>query len=109
MANTIGNYTLRVDPSALQIQAQELEKYVNTMRRLFNSVASSVKGLSNYWEGEASSEYCRRYEKLKPQIEEMLNRLTEHSADLNSIAAVYTGVENLNEDVVQDLSSDVIL
>ncbi len=109
MANSIGEYTLRVDPSVLQSQAQELSKYVNTMRRLFDSVSSSVSGLSNYWEGEASSEYRRRYDDLKPQIEEMLDRLAEHSKDLNSIAAVYTGVETQNADITQDLSSDVIV
>lgn len=109
MANSIGSYTLRVDPSVLQSQAQELGKYVSTMRRLFESVASSVNGLANYWEGEASDEYRKRYERLKPEIEEMLNRLGEHSTDLNSIAAVYTGVESSNEDIAQDLSSDVIV
>lgn len=109
MAGSIGEYTLRVDPSDLQAQAGELQKYITSTRRLFDSVSSCFDGLANYWEGEASDAYRNRFTQMKPDVEEMFSRLSEHYTDLNSIAAVYTGVESQNEEIAADLSSDVIV
>lgn len=105
----LGNYTLRVDPSNLQAQAGELQKSIASTKRLFDSVESCVNGLANYWEGDASDAYRNRYTALKPDIEEMFKRLSEHCTDLNSIASIYTGVESQNADIAVDLSDDVIV
>lgn len=109
MAGTIGNYTLRVDPAMLQSKSDEILALTNTTKRMFESMSASIKGTANYWQGEAADEYRERYGKREPEIEEMFRRMLEHTRDLNSIAVEYTGVENKNAEIPQDLPSDFIV
>lgn len=109
MAGSIGNYTLRVDPAVLQSKAEEILALTNTTKRMFDAMTTAVKGTQNYWQGEAGDEYRASYTKREPEIEEMFRRMTEHSTDLRTIAAEYTGVEQKNAEIPVDLPSDFIV
>lgn len=109
MANGLGDYTLKVTPEILQTKAAELNALIENNKRLFEAIEQKMNASFNYWQGEAADAYRNRYKNKKSDIEIMFRRLKEHVTDLNSIAATYTKVENINVQMAESLPQDVLV
>ena len=109
MAYDYSNFTLKVDPADLQRTSGDLSRKIRTLKSMYEEMMNLVKNTSHYWLGEASEKYRKDFIEDRPDFEEAFARIGEHVKDLNSIAAIYTGVESQNEDIASQLSSDVIV
>lgn len=103
------NFTLKVNPADLQNAADVVEKKVNTMKNLFSDMITRVNSTANYWGGDASDKYRNDFKAESPEFDEAFARMAEHARDLFNIAGIYTGVEKSAEDLISNLSSDVIV
>lgn len=104
-----GSIRLRVTPSQLQNQAQEVTKQIQTMENAFTELEQLIEKTSFYWIGEAGDLHRRKYQEGKETINEMLRRWKEHPNDLMQMAGVYSETEQKLEELASVLPDDVIV
>lgn len=109
MANSIGNYTLRVSPEVLQAKAGEITSKISALQNLCDELFNKVDRSSSYWKGDASDTFRKNFKKKKSDVEKMIKAVKSYADDLNSIASVYTGVEKINVQIAEALASDIIV
>lgn len=103
------NGTLRVTPAQLISTAGEFETCAGEVGTLTSQMTEMVTSLSSIWQGEAAEAYKNKFNGLNDDIQKMIAFIEEHSDDLKDMAQVYTTTEQTNEDLIANLSSDVIL
>lgn len=104
-----GSIRLRVTPSQLQNQAQEVTKQIQTMENTFTELEQLIEKTSFYWIGEAGDLHRKKYQEGKETIDEMLRRWKEHPKDLLQMAGVYSETEQKLEELASVLPDDVIV
>lgn len=100
---------LRVTPEQLIGTASEFQSKGNTVNNLTSEMMSLVTGMSSVWEGEAASTYINKFSQLQDDIQRMVGMITEHTNDLNEMAAAYQDAERANMEVAESLPADVIV
>lgn len=103
-----GAVEILVTPEVLNQKAVEVEKNVSNMRTRFETMKTLVEKSKGYWIGEAGDMHRQNYAEQQENIEQILKRLSEHPADLRSIAQTYSDTELRIEDVIQSLPGDVL-
>lgn len=99
---------LKVTPEELQATASDFGSRGNSMKGLTDQMMGIVKGLSNNWQGEASSAYLQKFQSLQTDIDKINRMVQEHVADLNSMAEQYKQAENVNMEQSQRLGGNII-
>ena len=100
---------LRVTPQQLQSTASEFSNQGNTISQLTSQMTDLVNSLSSFWSGEAAEAFKAKYAGLADDIQRMIKMVQEHVADLNEMAQQYITAEQSSEDLIANLSSDVIV
>lgn len=100
---------LRVTPEQLISTAGEFDTCAGEVSTLTSQMTDMVTGLSSIWQGEAAEAYKNKFNGLNDDIQKMIGFIKEHAEDLKEMANVYTATEQSNEDLIANLSSDVIL
>lgn len=103
------NGTLRVTPQKLISTAGEFETCAGEVSTLTGQMTEMVTSLTSIWQGEAAEAYKNKFNGLNDDIQKMIEFIKEHSTDLKAMAQVYTDTEQSNENLIANLSSDVIL
>ena len=103
-----GAVELLVTPEVLNQKAVEVEKNVANMRTHFENMRTLVEKSKGYWVGEAGDMHRQNYTEQQENIEQILQRLAEHPADLRVIAQTYSDTELKIEEVIQSLPGDVL-
>lgn len=101
--------SLLVKPEALVSKAVIVEQKVQKMQEIFEDLDTVVEKTSHYWVGEAADVHRECFISEKPEIEEILKRLMEHSKDLHQMASVYITAEQEVTEILEDLPADVII
>jgi WXG100 family type VII secretion target len=102
--------TLRVTPEKLQATASSFEGTGTTVNNLTQQMTSIVTSLSGQvWSGEAATAYVNKFNGLQDDMNRIYKMIKEHSDDLIEMAQQYISAENMNTDLVNGLSSDVIV
>ncbi len=104
----VGAVELLVTPDVLNQKAIEVEKNVNNMRQRFDAMRTLVDKSKGYWAGEAGDMHRQNYTEQQDNIEQILNRLSEHPVDLRNIAQTYSATELKVESIIQSLPGDVL-
>ncbi|MBE6758571.1 MAG: WXG100 family type VII secretion target [Ruminococcaceae bacterium] len=97
-----GAFTLTVTPEELLGQAATIDTEVQGLRELLDRMLSMAEKTDFYWKGDAAEAHRELFESVRPQMEELLRRYTEHNADLKQIAERYIETEH---QVVQETDS----
>lgn len=100
--------TLKVTPEILAAKSNETAKQVKAMRRHVEQLQSLIDKTRAYWIGEAADKHRQMYNALKEDVEEILNRLGEHPADLVDIAQRYSDAELKIQQMISELPGDVL-
>ncbi len=101
--------TLRVNPETLFAKAREGAQVLTRMRRSLAEMDRLVSGSSGYWRGEAGDTYRSSYEQYKQEAQRICQRLQEHVDELQPMGDTYRQAEQAAQDLVETLSSDVII
>lgn len=100
--------TLLVTPQELKNTANSFGNRSKTIKSITFSMMSTVKSLSNVYEGEAASAYINTFSNLEEDMRQIDNRIQEHVTDLNEMAANYISVEDTATQGNSALNSDYI-
>jgi WXG100 family type VII secretion target len=104
----IGNVQLKVTPEVLNEKAEAVSKSITTMERCYEEMETILKRTNTYWSGDAADKHRKMYEEQKESINQMMQRLKEHPADLQTMSQTYSTVEREVADVANALAGDVI-
>lgn len=102
-------FKIKVNPQDLYNESDALKHQIDGLNRLLEQMYSKVEATSHYWQGDASQKYRNDFKQFRGETDQAIRRLSEHVGDLNTIAGTYEGVEKSNQDIANQLSSDVIL
>ena len=100
---------LNVTPQQLISTSTEYQSKGTQVSNLTSEMMSLVTGLSSAWEGDAATAYINRFSQLEDDIQRMIAMITEHTNDLNEMAAVYEQAEQANIETIESLPTDVII
>lgn len=103
------NAVLNVNAQDLINTADMFEQSGTTVSQLTTEMLSLVTGLSSVWEGDVAQMYISKFTALDDDIERMVGMITEHVADLYSMAFNYLDAESEGMSAVEILSTDVIV
>lgn len=103
------NITLKVKPSELKSSANKFQNKATEVKNKTQQMLTLINGISgNVWSGDAQSAYKVQFQKLKGDMDNMYNRITEYVEDLNKIAQNYENTETSIRQTVSSLNTDVI-
>lgn len=105
----VAGMVIKVSTEELLGGAEQVQNTIINMEKRFAIIEDAVHRSEGYWRGEAAELHLELYEKLKPEIDEIMKRLKEHVIDLRTMAQVYTEGEREVKQVIHDLPSDIIL
>lgn len=101
--------TLKVTPEQLRTTSSDFQSKGQQVSSLTTEMMDLVTSLSGAWEGDASNAYINKFKELSDDIQRMIAMITEHTNDLNDMAASYDEAERRNVEAAQTLSGDVIV
>ncbi|MBO6142550.1 MAG: WXG100 family type VII secretion target [Lachnospira sp.] len=101
--------TLKVTPEQLRATSSDFQSKGQQVSSLTTEMMDLVTSLSSAWEGDASNAYINKFKELSDDIQRMIAMITEHTNDLNDMAASYDEAERRNVEAAQTLSGDVIV
>lgn len=101
--------SLKVDPEVMRQKSVTVGNKITKMKRAFEELEVTVNKTNNYWIGEAGDAHREYFQSSKPEIEEMFQRLSEHSRELAEMAATYSTAEQEVTQLAEDLPFDVII
>lgn len=94
---------LKVQTEALTQQSGTVKRQIDNMESAFDALKRSVDGTANFWIGEAGEHHRNQYLGKLGQIETILRRYREQVRDLEEMAGVYEGAEQINEEIGEAL------
>lgn len=100
---------LRVTPQTLQNTASEFSTTGGEIANLTSQMTDLVNGLSSFWQGENADAFKAKFAGLSDDIQKLINMVKEHANDLQEMAQIYIDTTTSNEDLIANLSSDVIV
>jgi len=103
-----GNVEIKVKTEELIAKSSEVNGYIQKTKELFENVLDLVEHSNYYWVGIAGDHHRKLFSEEKPNIEKILERLSEHPQDLLQIAEVYDTTEKTTTSANQAISSDLI-
>lgn len=104
----MASFVLKVTPEELKKKSSEISKEIDDIASDFDKIGQLVLGTKKYWEGEASTQHVKSYNKIKEDIETIIKRLKEHPVDLEKMAGVYEQTETTISQLTSALPTDVI-
>lgn len=107
--NFFGGGELKVTPQQLLEHAEKVSSDVTSINNSFDRLERIVSATGTYWNGDAAEAFRQAYVSFKDEIEEIILRITEHVADLKTMAGVYTQTEQAVQTVATSLPDEVIL
>ncbi|MDO4514273.1 MAG: WXG100 family type VII secretion target [Lachnospiraceae bacterium] len=103
-----GGLDILVTPEELQLAAASISSQVEKLQNGFEQLETIADSMNYYWEGEAHDSFRAYYETRKELIDQVMHNMQQIPVVLREMAGVYTEAESINEQVAQELPSDVI-
>lgn len=100
---------IKVDTGKLVKQAGNIKKNIQSFRKEWNALKTAAENTKTYWEGDASNKHGNMLSKTVEEVEEVINRLSEHPDDLLKMANLYVEGEKASEEIAKSLPKDVIV
>lgn len=100
---------IKVDTGKLVKQAGNIKREIKSFRKEWNALKTAAENTRAYWEGEAFNKHNNMLSKDVEEVEEVINRLSEHPDDLLKMANLYVESEKENVEIARGLPKDVIV
>lgn len=104
----MASITLKVTPEELKKKSDEISKEISAIETDFGKIEQLVIGTKKYWEGEASDQHIKSFNKMKDDLKTIIKRLKEHPKDLQEMAGVYEETEQSIKQIASALPVDVL-
>ena len=111
MANTtnwLSTAQIKVTPEKMSEKAAQVKTKIEKVKITFASLEHKINGSNNYWKGEAGDSFRKKYKEFKEKTDNIVSRLEEHVADLNTMSGVYQTTETEITKVIEGLPVDII-
>lgn len=103
-----GAVEIKVTPSDLRNKASLVRTEVGKMKEALDDLETKLNATSSYWIGEAGDLHRKLYQDEKPNVENMISTLLEHTTDLEAIADQYEGVEREVTAISESLDTNAL-
>ena len=100
---------IKVTPEVLISTSTEFSSQGSQIGALTTQMMELINSLPGSWVGEAGAAYVAKFAGLEDDIQRILNMISEHVEDLNTMAQTYITTEQQVSEMAQSLSSDVIV
>lgn len=100
--------TIRVDSEKLTQAASAFENQKRTVQTRTNQMMQLVNNLSCKWQGDASTAYRTKFNKLQGDICQMMKMIDDYINDLRQVAQLYSTTENTSTSKINQLIDDAI-
>jgi len=100
--------TLKVSVDDLKKSSTKFGNLATETKKLTDNMMKLVENSKSVWQGEAQSDYWRRFSGLRDDMQRMFKMIDEYRTDLSQIARNYEEAENKNKSAASHLKSDVI-
>lgn len=105
----IGDVKIKVTAAELYQKAESLKKRLDRAGTALTEIAETIAVTGNYWIGDAGDEHRKLYESQKDKGKELLQKLKEHSENLQSIARIYDNtLPQIQEHYIEPLPGNII-
>lgn len=98
---------LEVDPRSLHSTAQKYSDIAVEVRRIFNSVNSSMEKLTSsaVWQGQSSKDYINSFSSLKTRLDMHISQLEELGPRTGQVATSYQDTDERTGAAAKQLES----
>ena len=104
----MASIVLKVKPDELKKKSTEISNKISSIETDFGKIEQLVLGTRQYWEGDASTQHIKNYNKIKDDIKKIVKRLKEHPTDLEEMAGIYEQTEMAAKQLASMLPTDVL-
>lgn len=104
----MASITLKVTPEELKKKSDEISKEISAIETDFGKIEQLVTDTKKYWEGEASDQHIKSFNKMKDDLKTIIKRLKEHPKDLQEMAGVYEETEQAIKQIASALPVDLL-
>lgn len=104
----MASITIKVNTSVMVNKAGELKSQIKKIKGSWETLKKAVNNSKTYWEGEASNRHIEMLNKEQENVENVIKRLEEHPDDLLKMADLYVKSEEKNENLANELPTDII-
>lgn len=102
--------TIKVSTAELTKAAGSFQEAGNQVKNLTTEMTTLVNELTGaVWSGDAATAYKNKFSELQDDINRMIGMITEHVNDLTAMAREFERVEDVNINLANSLSGDVII
>ena len=84
---------VRVDTNVMKDQSNLVRNDIKNIERHWKSIGKLINGTRSYWEGEASDAHIKIYRDVEPDVNKVIQRLSENPVKLQMEAGVYEAAE----------------
>ncbi|MGN0621795.1 MAG: WXG100 family type VII secretion target [Porcipelethomonas sp.] len=103
-----GGYKLKVSSDAMYDTHSQLETQISKLESAFSAVQSIVDNTASYWTGDGGNKHRRVFDKYKGDISDAIERLKEHSRDIEEMTGNYNRAEKEAEEQSRSLPFNII-
>lgn len=104
----MASIVLKVRPEELKKKSGEISNKISVIESDFTKIEQLVLGTKKYWEGDASTQHIKNYNKMKEDIKTIIKRLKEHPTDLEQMAGIYEQTEAAANRLASALPTDIL-
>ncbi|MDY3797256.1 MAG: WXG100 family type VII secretion target [Agathobacter sp.] len=101
--------TLKVTPKELEAKAGSITASIDEIEKELGAIETIIVGMKKYWQGDASDQHQKNYQKFKNDIPTVITKLREHPKDLLKMAEIYDAAEDYNKEFVKQLPVNPIV
>lgn len=100
--------SLTVDTGVMRQKAEAVQIKIQTMQNAFSELEATLNRTQNYWVGEAGDAHRSYFTEKKPEMEEIIRRLSGRVQALGRMASTYDTAEQEITEASANLPADVI-
>ncbi len=82
---------------------------INHVQKAFSDIDSFISLTSRYWESVGHNTMLEQYSIRRDDYSRIFSAMNEHFLNLQKIAGIYEAAEKSNTEMINELSSDVIV
>lgn len=99
---------LKVTPQEVKGKANQIKGEKSNMEGIMNNMVTNVSKLESFWKATSGKSYVGKFQSLRQDIQDSLNRLEKHTNNLVQAAQKYEEVETEAVQKVNSLSVENI-
>ena len=104
----MADINIKVSTQELRRAADNVDNYINSVRKSFDEINSTVQKSSSYWEGEGGNFFRNDYASYDEDILQLITMLKDQVTNLRQMAGIYEEAENKTTGISTGLPDNVL-